>query len=217
MNDNLPRINSEVKEIIEKGRLENAFEIIAQQSCEAFKGTVLEGKPCKYTVLSHKDLDKYIDVFTQNELWVMIDSILGNIENAREKDNKKPYNSYIVINTDEPYINEIVEVMKQYGQWDGKIDIDPFKQELNFYEAYNPYYALILAKNEEEAYKVYIENVADDDGDLHEEIELVDREYGIVKFSRGKSEDGELLEISEILEDLKSDKSKLLLIDGSLI
>lgn len=121
MNDNFPRINRKVKKVIEKNRLENAFETIAQQPCEAFKGTVLEGRPCKYTVLSHKDLDKYIDVFTQNELWVMLDSILGNIENAREKDGKKPYNSYIIINTDEPYIDEIVEVMKRHGHWDCEI------------------------------------------------------------------------------------------------
>lgn len=90
-------------------------------------------------------------------------------------------------------------------------------QQLNFYEVYDPYYALILAKDEEAAYQIYIDTVADDDGNLHEEIEEVDREYGIVKYSRAKSEDGELLEISEILEGLKTDESKLLLIDGSLL
>lgn len=118
MNTSFPRINDEVKKIIEKNRLQNAFETIAQQSEEAFEGTVLEGKSRKYTILSHKDLNKYIDPFTQNEMWIILDRILGNIENGREKDGKKPFNSYITINTDEPYINEVIDVMKRNGDWE---------------------------------------------------------------------------------------------------
>lgn len=97
------------------------------------------------------------------------------------------------------------------------VDDNASAQEMNFYEVYDPYYALILARNEDEAYKLYTDTVADDEGNLSEEIKLVDHRYGIVKFSRCKSEDGELLKISEILKGLKSDKPKLLVIDGSLL
>lgn len=119
MNTSFPRINNEVKEIIEKNRLQSAFETITQQPEEAFEGTVLEGKSRKYTILSHKDLNKYIDPFTQNEMWIMLDRISGNIEDGREKDGKNPFNSYLVINTDETYVNEVVEIMHKNGHWEG--------------------------------------------------------------------------------------------------
>ena len=32
---------------------------------------------------------------------------------------KDPEPQYIVINTDEPYIDEIINVMKKHGHWDG--------------------------------------------------------------------------------------------------
>jgi hypothetical protein len=118
MNTSYPIINNEVKEIIEKNRLQSAFETIVNQPEEGFEGTVLEGKARKYTILSHKDLNKYIDIFTQNEMWIILDRILGEIEDGREKDGKKPFNSYITINTDEPFINEIIDVMKKHGSWD---------------------------------------------------------------------------------------------------
>ncbi len=85
---------------------------------QAFEGTVLEGKERRYTVINERDLDKYIDVITRNEFEIVMDRILGTIENGREHDGKKPYNSYIVINTDEPYINEIIEVMKRHGHFE---------------------------------------------------------------------------------------------------
>ncbi|MGE7091660.1 hypothetical protein ACQKII_09455 [Lysinibacillus sp. NPDC048646] len=118
MNTSFTRINHEVKEIIEKNRLQGVFETIAKLPEEAFEGTALEGKSRKYTILSHKDLNKYIDPFTQNEMWIMLDRIAGNIEDGREKDGKKPFNSYITINTDEPFINEIIDVLKKHGRWD---------------------------------------------------------------------------------------------------
>ena len=48
----------------------------------------------------------------------LLDSLLGIIETGREKDGKKSFNSYVVINTDEPWIGEIVEVMERNGAWD---------------------------------------------------------------------------------------------------
>lgn len=108
LNTNSRYVNQKVKDIILKH----------QQAEPAFKDTVLEGKERRYTIINHKDLEKYVDVFTQNELAISLDNVQGNIEHGRGKDGKKPYNTYIVINTDEPYVDEIIEIMKRHGHWD---------------------------------------------------------------------------------------------------
>jgi len=84
-----------------------------------------------------------------------------------------------------------------------------------FFEFSEPYYALIMATSEEEAKKVYVENVAEDEGDL--EFDEIGRDYAIVKFSQAKDEHGNLVPIDEILEQLQSKEPELLVIDGSLI
>lgn len=85
---------------------------------QAFEGTVLEGKERRYTVINEHDVEKYLSIGERQDLAIVLDRILGNIEHGREKDGKKPYNSYIVINTDEPYVNEITDVMKRHGHFD---------------------------------------------------------------------------------------------------
>lgn len=107
MNNSYPRINEEVAAILKQTKAEPAFE-----------GTVLEGKEQKYTVIKIADLAKYNSEFDLNEVAPLLDSLLGNIEAGREKDGKKPFNFYVVINTDEPWIDEIIEVMKRNGAWD---------------------------------------------------------------------------------------------------
>ena len=88
---------------------------------------------------------------------------------------------------------------------------------MKYFEINDPYYALIKAENQAEAIKIYTEYVADDDGTLHEEIKEVDRDYALASFSRGGTEDGEEVPISEILEDFQSEVSAVLLIDPALL
>ncbi|HDR7203953.1 TPA: hypothetical protein QCW56_002506 [Bacillus cereus] len=83
----------------------------------AFEGTVLEGRERRYTVLNEKDLEKYVNKEKREEFRQILNEALGEIEDGRLRDDKKPYNSYIVINTDEPYIAEIIEVMKRHGHF----------------------------------------------------------------------------------------------------
>ncbi|MGE7114322.1 hypothetical protein [Lysinibacillus sp. NPDC047702] len=107
MNNSYPRINEEVAAILKQTKTEPVFE-----------GTVLEGKEQKYTVIKIADLVKCNSEFALNEVAPLMDSLLGNIEAGREKNGKKSFNSYVVINTDEPWIGEIVEVMERNGAWD---------------------------------------------------------------------------------------------------
>jgi hypothetical protein len=91
---------------------------------------------------------------------------------------------------------------------------------MKFYEFIEPYYALIKARDEEEATKYYIEIVAGEDEEFKEileECELVSDYYAVAKFAQSKGENGEMMKIDEILEVLESDEPELLLIDGSLI
>jgi hypothetical protein len=88
---------------------------------------------------------------------------------------------------------------------------------MKFFEVHYPYYALIKAKSVDEAINLYVEGVADDDGTLKDEIKEVDRDYALVRFSQGKTEDKKEVPIAKILTDFQSDESKILLIDGALL
>lgn len=109
MNNSFPQINEEVAAILKQTNAEPAFD-----------GTIKEGCECKYTIINLKDLEKYIGIGAKQDLAIILDHVQGNIEHGREEDGKKPFNSYIVINIDEPYINDIVAVLEANGHWDGQ-------------------------------------------------------------------------------------------------
>lgn len=91
---------------------------------------------------------------------------------------------------------------------------------MRYFEFVIPYYALIKARNKEEATQEYINVVSGDQSDfdnLLEEAKEVPEYYAAAGFSRVKGENGELMDLDELLETLKDDKTQLLLIDGSLI
>lgn len=201
MNNSYPRINEEVVEILKQTKAEPAFE-----------GTIKEGCECKYTIINLKDLEKYIGIGANQDLVVILDHVQGNIEHGREEDGKKPFNNYIVINIDEPYIKDIVRVLEDNGHWDGQPS-----GVMRFYEVHDPYYSLIMAQNEESAMGIYTEIVADDDGTLIDEIKEVSRDYALLRISRATGEDNKLIEYKELLDSLNSNEPHLFIIDGSLI
>lgn len=88
---------------------------------------------------------------------------------------------------------------------------------MKFYEIHDPYYALIKAPDQEEAIKVYTEYVAEDDGTLHEEIREVDRDYALVSYSRGVTEDREDVPISEVIKSFQNEESAVLLIGRDVL
>lgn len=66
----------------------------------------------KFCVIKHRDIEEYLDAEDVAEL----ERITGKISVARYAAGKTD-NRYVVINTDEPYIADIVEVMKRNGHW----------------------------------------------------------------------------------------------------
>lgn len=90
--------------------------------------------------------------------------------------------------------------------------------QFKFFEVHDPYYALIKAKDVNEAKELYITIVADDEeGTLDNEIKEVPSDYAIAHYSRSLSEDKEVVPLKEVLEVLRSNESNLLLIDGNLL
>ncbi|MCY9674650.1 hypothetical protein M5W63_19345 [Bacillus pumilus] len=91
------------------------------------------------------------------------------------------------------------------------------KEEMKFYEVNEPYYALIKAKNDENAMTIYTDVVADDDGGLSEEITEVTEAYATIIYSRVNGEDNNVIPVKEVLEHLTSEEEMVLIIDGSLL
>ncbi|WP_156290751.1 hypothetical protein [Oceanobacillus salinisoli] len=106
MNDSYRRINQDIKEILEYPEAEPAFE-----------GTVKEGLKRRYTIINERDVNKYLSQHTKDELRIALNTALQVIEDGRIEDGKKPYNNYVVINLDEPYADEVIEIMKHHDHW----------------------------------------------------------------------------------------------------
>ncbi len=60
-----------------------------------------------HIVIKREDILKYL---TDNQI-KYLDAVLNTIADGRKKDGKKTNNSYYICNTDEPYANEVLEVI----------------------------------------------------------------------------------------------------------
>lgn len=67
----------------------------------------------KFAVAKIEDIDNLLPADQSQKFY----SLLNSIDGARKLQGK-PYNSYIVINLDEPYAGDVVEIMKANGHWD---------------------------------------------------------------------------------------------------
>lgn len=72
----------------------------------------IEGIKDKFIVIKKDDADKYLNYSGK----VALHHVLEVIEDGRSMDGKK-FNYYVVINTDEPYADQVIEIMKKNGHW----------------------------------------------------------------------------------------------------
>lgn len=91
----------------------------------------------KYVVVKREDIEKYLDPEGQRALYQCLDVITE----GRGRDGKIR-NTYLVINTDEPYAGEAAQIMKEHGHYtpDGEIIVaSPAKdlQESQYKRALN--------------------------------------------------------------------------------
>jgi hypothetical protein len=67
----------------------------------------------KFIVFKGEDADKYLP----NHDLVDLGHILRQINDGRKKEGKSTNNKYLVINTDEPYADEVIAILKRNGHW----------------------------------------------------------------------------------------------------
>ncbi|QPA33412.1 hypothetical protein [Thermaerobacillus caldiproteolyticus] len=106
MNDSWRRINEDIKKILTQSNREPAFD-----------GTVKEGFERRFTIINERDFRKYVPAPLREEFISIFNKVAAWIEDGRKMDGKAPFNNYVVINLDEPYIDEIIEIMKRNGHW----------------------------------------------------------------------------------------------------
>ena len=107
LNTSERRINQEVKEIFENAKLKHAIEEVT--------------KSYRYQLIKLADAAEYLGPTGFKEMVEALDPFLKKIEEGRVKDGKSSGNDYIVINHDEPYINDIIKVLAANGHWDGEV------------------------------------------------------------------------------------------------
>lgn len=74
----------------------------------------LEGMQMKFTVVKNEDLEKYLHPEMKAAFLEIVEKVAMN--KYVEENFKKP-NTYIVINTDELYADEVIEILKRHGHW----------------------------------------------------------------------------------------------------
>lgn len=72
----------------------------------------LEGMAFKFSVFKNEDVEQ----LTLGEK-VALGHIAESIEDNRRAEGKNPRNTYLVINTDEPYADEVIAILKRNGHW----------------------------------------------------------------------------------------------------
>lgn len=83
----------------------------------AFDGTIKEGFARRFTVINERDYQNHVLPSLKEKFEEVLGEVADHIEIGRELEGKKPYNNYVVINLDEPYIGEIIDIMKRHGHW----------------------------------------------------------------------------------------------------
>lgn len=99
----------------------------------------LAGIKVRFTVIKNEDAENYLDDRDKSEL----SHILWKIQELRHLNGKPALNTYLVVNTDEPYATDIVRIMQANNHW-GPIS-DSNQAEMKFEGN-----ALILSEAKEE-------------------------------------------------------------------
>lgn len=73
----------------------------------------IDGMNKKFVVFKKEDIYKYLDGDEYEDFLGIQDTVyLGLL-----RDKKNTDKTYLVINTDEPYADEVIEIMKRHGHW----------------------------------------------------------------------------------------------------
>ncbi|WNS74268.1 hypothetical protein RRV45_15260 [Bacillus sp. DTU_2020_1000418_1_SI_GHA_SEK_038] len=84
----------------------------------------LKGMEMKFTVIKNEDIEKHL-TDTQK---IHLEYLLEEIRSGRRLDGKRNYQKYLVINTDEPYADKIIEILKRHGHWGNDLHEEHFEE-----------------------------------------------------------------------------------------
>ena len=73
---------------------------------------MIELPKIKYVVIKIEDINNFLKAEELVTLVILVDKILNNRKAIGKKDNE-----YLVINTDEPYAEKVVDILKEHGHW----------------------------------------------------------------------------------------------------
>jgi hypothetical protein len=62
-------------------------------------------------------IDDYVKYVKSSFKAAMLNNDLEDIQAGRKADGKDPCPEYIVVNTDESYVQEVIDVLKRHGAW----------------------------------------------------------------------------------------------------
>ncbi|QFG05733.1 hypothetical protein 035JT001_66 [Bacillus phage 035JT001] len=69
----------------------------------------------RFTVLKNQDIEEYLSSMDRRELLRM----MNKIETRRKLSGRDSGHTYLVINTDEPYADQVIEIMRKHNHWEG--------------------------------------------------------------------------------------------------
>lgn len=70
----------------------------------------------KFLVLKHEDIDKVLE--ESSYIGNYLDDLSSGIREIRENEGRNTNPKYVVINMDEPYIDKIIDIMRDNGHWE---------------------------------------------------------------------------------------------------
>ncbi|ASA20909.1 hypothetical protein [Paenibacillus donghaensis] len=86
----------------------------------------LPGKEMKFTVIENADIEEYLDEGEKSDL----SRFLWKIGRLRKLDGKVAEQAHLVISTDEPYVQRVVDILKENGRWVMEYDPNQLQFEI---------------------------------------------------------------------------------------
>lgn len=72
-----------------------------------------EGMKMKFGMFKWEDAGKYLD----DVEFELFEELFTEIKRGRKRDGLSNDHTHLIINTDEPYAPEVIEIMKRHGHW----------------------------------------------------------------------------------------------------
>lgn len=158
------------------------------------------------TVLTAEGKDKVIE-----ELEFIVSTLLPQVEDKIQYGEDNGHNITELIEQQDFYKKRITYL-------ENMITTARVIGDMKYYKVSDPYYAIIKARTQKEAIRIYEQHISDDeDNELRENMIEVSRDYALVHFSRSTGEDMKLLKPQELLEEFNDDISGVLVVTSEIL